>query len=136
MRDQKGLFETLRESVTANTDPDALERTIWDQFGQTCAVLVLDSVGFSRTTKKKGIVYFLSILARMRETGKEIFDRHGATGLRAEADNLFAEFPTADQALDAAFELHRHLKKNRMILMPLPKVLISPCKIKTVIILT
>ncbi len=109
-----GLFGTLLES--AHLDDDALEQKVWDEFGEICAVLILDSTGFSRTTQKKGIVYFLSIVARMREIGRRIFEAHGVIGLRAEADNLFAEFPTVAQALAAAFEMHRHLRENEMLL--------------------
>ncbi len=117
MSEPKGLFETLLELENADLDDTAPEQRIWDRFGQTCAVLVLDSTGFSRTTQQRGIVYFLSLVAKMREIGGRIFSGCGATGFRAEADNLFAEFPTADQALTAAFEMHCQLEESGLMLL-------------------
>jgi adenylate cyclase len=116
MSESRDLFETLSMSAKAGTDRDGMEKQIWDLFGETTAVLVLDSTGFSRTTQKKGIVYFLTIIARMRDIGRRIFDRHGATRVRAEADNLFAEFNTPTAALDAAFEVHRYFRENELLL--------------------
>ena len=79
-------------------------------------MLVLDSTGFSRTTRKKGIVYYLTIIARMRQIGRRIFAGHDVIGFRAEADNLFAEFSTVQQALFAAFDMHRYFKENELML--------------------
>ena len=106
------LFETLKSYAEKDLDSGMREKNIWDAFGRTCAVLVMDSTGFSRTTQKKGIVYFLSIIAKMRDVGRRIFNDHGAVGFRCEADNLYGEFPTAEQALSAAFSLHRYFKEN------------------------
>lgn len=116
MNDSKCLFESLLECATNNISDEALETKIWNEFGRTSAVLVLDSTGFSRTTQKKGIVYFLSIIAQMRKIGKDIFSGYDAVGFRAEADNLFAEFPTVEKALGAAFEMHQYFEDNPIML--------------------
>lgn len=116
MHEPKCLFESIRTAQSAGIDTDTLEKKIWDEFGRTCAVLILDSTGFSRTTRKKGIVHFLSIIAKMREIGRDIFAKHGADGFRAEADNLYGEFPTAEQAVGAAFDMHRHFDQNPVLL--------------------
>ena len=95
------LFQTLLDAKSSGIDKDTLEKQIWDAFGRTCAVLVMDSTGFSRTTRKKGIVHFLSIIAEMREIGRRIFTENGAFGFRAEADNLvgiYAALAKTDKA--------------------------------------
>jgi class 3 adenylate cyclase len=114
MNEHRCLFKTLLDSIALNIDGDTLEKKIWDEFGRTCAVLVLDSAGFSRTTKKKGIVFSLKVIAMMREVGRRVFNEHGALGFRAAADNLFAEFPTVEQALNAAFDMHRYFDEHRL----------------------
>jgi adenylate cyclase len=115
MNKHKCLFGTLAESIASDLDHDTLEKRIWDEFGKTCAVLILDSAFFSRTTKKKGIVFSLKVIAMMREVGRRVFAERGALGFRAAADNLFAEFETVEQALHAAFDMHRYFEEN-----PLP----------------
>ena len=42
------------------------EADVWDQFGVDIAPLVIDSVGFTRTTQTEGIVHFLTQLAKAR----------------------------------------------------------------------
>ena len=42
------------------------EADVWKQFGVDIAPLVIDSVGFTRTTQTEGIVHFLTQLARAR----------------------------------------------------------------------
>lgn len=125
MSEPKSLFETLFKASTSELDNDMLEKKIWDHYGQTRSVLVLDSTGFSRTTQKKGIVHFLTIVAKMRMIGGCILAEHNATGLRAEADNLYAEFVTPDAAVDAAFELHQYFKENKIYLYDEEPFLVS-----------
>ena len=92
------------------------EQDIWERFGETCAILVLDSTGFSRTTKRKGIVYFLSLIAQMRQIARTLCEAHGALSARFEADNLFAEFSTPAQALTVALALHEQIAAADLLL--------------------
>lgn len=114
MSDEVTLFHALTEAAETNRHPDEVEAEIWERFGETRAVLVLDSTGFSLTTKRRGVVYYLSLLARMRAVGLEVFSSHGALEMRAEADNLFAVFEKPDQALAAALEMHHRIALARL----------------------
>lgn len=104
------LFEDIRLGLESGGDPDDLEMDIWDKYGDTLAVMTVDSTGFSRTTKQKGVFHFLSIILEMRSVGEAVFKKHGAINWRMEADNLFAEFRTVDDALSAAFDMHEKIK--------------------------
>lgn len=66
---------------------------------RTRAVLVLDMCGFTRITRKLGIVPFLLMIRRMRRICEPCFAAHGGTLLRAEADNLFYFFDTPAAAV-------------------------------------
>jgi class 3 adenylate cyclase len=114
LRDE--LFDAIGRALDENLDRDELETRIWEDFGQTCAVLILDSVGFSAATQRKGIAFYLAVIVRMRRVCAELFERHGVIRWRAEADNVYAEFPTPDNAVAAAFELHEILRKKRIML--------------------
>ena len=48
------------------------EADVWDQFGVEVAPLVIDSVGFTRTTQAEGIVHFLTQLAHARSVIEQV----------------------------------------------------------------
>ena len=81
----------LDPAEDAAEEAEAVERGLWERFGAECAMLVLDSTGFTRTTRERGVVYFLSLFLRMREIVGPIFERNSCLAWRSRADNLFAE---------------------------------------------
>jgi len=92
------------------------EARLWERFGTECAVLVLDSTGFVRATRARGIVHFLDLFLRMRETVTPIFERHRCLAWRSSADNIFSEFASVDHALKAASAAHRAVEKAGLML--------------------
>jgi len=108
-KDNAELFETIRSSLKGNGPRKATEKGLWKRFGTRCAALVLDSSGFTRATRGGGILHFLECLVRLRDIVEEAFDRHGALTFRPEADNIYAEFETVDQAFQASVEANRDL---------------------------
>ena len=103
--------DLLLEYALAATDKQRqdIEVTLWDEFGATKAVLVMDMSGFSRLTQRYGIVHYLSMVRRMQLTAQPIIEQYGGEVVKFEADNCFAAFPDpysatrAGIALNAAF---------------------------------
>jgi class 3 adenylate cyclase len=85
---------------------DAIEQRIWETFGMTGAVLVLDMSGFTRTTQDKGIVYYLAMIERMQTIVRPIIEQYGGEVVKFEADNCFARFPAVAKAVDAAIGIN------------------------------
>ncbi|MBU2548565.1 MAG: hypothetical protein KKB20_09165 [Proteobacteria bacterium] len=110
------FFYFIRDEIREGRSPEELEDRLWKRFGETCAILIADSTGFSRATQQHGISFFLAIITRLRAMARESFERHGAIFWRAYADNLYAEFPAVDAAVDAALELHRRLDEAGILL--------------------
>jgi class 3 adenylate cyclase len=110
------LFREIEQSRRAGRDPADLEKRLWKRHGVTCAMLVLDSTGFTRTTREKGIVHFLSIFLHMRSVVGPVFEAHRCLSWRSAADNLFAEFASPDAALEAAFAAHHAVARERILL--------------------
>lgn len=106
------LFDFIGNAIENGRDIDSLEKDIYRKFGETCATMVLDSSGFTRTTKALGAAYFLSIICRLRRVCEEISDRFGAIQHRAYADNFYAEFADTDDAVAAAFAIHGYFIDN------------------------
>ena len=103
------LERLLGEMIAKPERWDETAREIESVFGQDKAVLVLDMSGFSRTTRRRGIVFFLLMIHQMRLLAAPPVAEHGGLVVKAEADNLFCLFDTADDAVSAAAEIVRRL---------------------------
>ena len=116
MTDNKELFEFIRDALAKKTGLESRERQLWDRFGDRCAVLVLDSTGFTRVAMDRGIVHFLACLVRLRDVVEPIFKRFGCLSYRADADNIYAAFETPDEALEAAIEANESVMAEKIML--------------------
>jgi adenylate cyclase len=99
-------FEGLlrQRGVGAEGNPE-VEQQIFDRYMDHCAVMVLDSSGFTRLTQSHGIIHFLSLVVSMRDLVEPLCDKHGAIAHWAEADNVYAIFKTAGDGLRCAMEI-------------------------------
>eukprot|EP00736_Rhodelphis_marinus_P008163 Rmarinus@m.26221 len=71
------------------------------EFEHRGVVLVSDMSGFTRLTKKYGILFFLSLISKMREICGPVYAKHGGTVVDTEADNFLVLFPNVSQAVKA-----------------------------------
>jgi len=90
----KPLGQLLSDYSTENDDGRrrTIESDIWETFGKTGAVMVLDMSGFSVVTRDHGIVYYMSLIYRMQQAVKPAIHKHNGTIVKFEADNCFASF--------------------------------------------
>ncbi|HEX3308885.1 MAG TPA: hypothetical protein VHS32_21760, partial [Streptosporangiaceae bacterium] len=66
--DQEAAAALARLLDARNEHPESLaeiDAEIWQRFGRTQAVLVLDMCGFSRLTMRYGITHFLAMIRRL-----------------------------------------------------------------------
>lgn len=84
---------------------EAIDAEIWERFGRTVAVWVLDMSGFSRLTLKHGITHYLAMIRRMQRLVVPIVARLGGGVVKREADNLFAIFDDAEAAVRCAVQV-------------------------------
>ncbi|MBI2756884.1 MAG: adenylate/guanylate cyclase domain-containing protein [Chloroflexi bacterium] len=90
----------------------AIER----QFTRHRAILVLDSSGFSRTTRAMGIVHFLALLERLERTVRPLVEASDGRILKTEADNVYAVFVESAHAVRAAVRIQEALRAaNEML---------------------
>ena len=108
------LFLAIEEADRRGEDPAAADARIWERFQKDCAVLVLDSTGFTRVSRQRGVVHFLRMYLRMAALVGATLERCQCLSWRSAADNLFAEFRTADDALGAAMACHLALQEARI----------------------
>lgn len=104
------LISYLLDNSEKGLDEDSIKKNVWDHFGVEVAALVIDSVGFTRTTQAKGIVYFLTQLAKSRKITMQIMDEHKPISYSFHADNCYAFFKDVDLAFNAAIKLQKMIK--------------------------
>jgi len=101
-------FQDLLLQYSQSEDADIrkdIETTLWENYGQEQTVFILDMSGFSRLTRKYGIIHYLSMVRRMQLTTEPIVKSFEGYMIKYEADNCFAVFPTPLQAVNAAIAM-------------------------------
>ena len=101
------LISYLLNNSERGLDENTLKTNAWDHFGVEVAALVIDSVGFTRTTQAKGIVYFLTQLAKSRKITNQVMDKYKPISYTFHADNCYAFFRDVNLAFNAAIELQK-----------------------------
>lgn len=86
-----------------------IDARIKKQFEKKVAVFVLDMSGFSRLTQRYGIIHYLAMIRRMRAVVGPVVKRNGGLVIKFEADNCFAVFQKADDAVNAAIEINHDM---------------------------
>jgi class 3 adenylate cyclase len=101
-------FQDLLLNFSQAEDPGIrakIEKSLWETFGEEQAVFVLDMSGFSRLTRKYGIIHYLSMVRRMQLTTGPIVQSFDGYMIKYDADNCFALFPTPLNAINAAIAM-------------------------------
>lgn len=86
-----------------------IKKEIWDRFGTSGATFISDMASFSSTSRSLGICHFLKMIHRTRQLISPIIETHGGILLKCEADNCYAFFKDASDAIRASFEVNSTL---------------------------
>jgi class 3 adenylate cyclase len=94
----------------------AIDGEIWETFGETHAVWVLDMCGFSRLTMRYGITHFLAMIHRLQGIVRPLVGRHRGRVVKTDADNVFAVFDGVLPAVSAARDVQDQLANANVFL--------------------
>ena len=101
------LWKLIEERGLPGADTDAIDRRIWDLFGQEWAVVFTDLVGFSRQVARFGIIHFLQIILEQKRLLLPIVERHDGILIKLEADSLLILFRQASAAVICTVAMQR-----------------------------
>ncbi|MGH7539222.1 MAG: adenylate/guanylate cyclase domain-containing protein [Gemmatimonadales bacterium] len=108
------LFRRLLERTRHNAA--TVDREISAALEVTGAVLVCDSSGFTATTRRRGILHFLSLLIQSYALSIPLVATHRGTLIKNEADNLIAVFDRPDDAVRCAVAMQdAHRRRNATV---------------------
>jgi adenylate cyclase len=108
--DRPGREELRRLLSERNQYPERagrIDEQIRAAFERRAAILVLDMCGFSRLSRKHGIIFYLAMIRQMEEAAAPAVVGNGGRVIKQSADNLYAVFDHPAQALEAALDIFR-----------------------------
>lgn len=105
-RAKERLHELLQ---LRNQNPERIpeiDELLWKKYGKQHTILISDQSGFTRLTRSRGIIHFLSLHYRILEMSLPIIASSGGVALKMEADNILAVFDEPAAAIAAAIKLN------------------------------
>ena len=105
-------FDSLIADFADESDPQKAEeirQRIWDKFGTEGAGFISDMASFSSTSRKVGVCHFLKMIHRTRQIVAPVIEANNGVLLKCDADNCYAFFSRADDAIRASFEVNAAL---------------------------
>jgi adenylate cyclase len=97
----------LSERLEVGADREAIDRRIWDLFGEEWCVMFTDLAGFSRNVAQFGIIHFLQTIRESERILVPVVESHDGILLKVEGDSFLVIFRNVQKALHAAIEMQR-----------------------------
>ncbi|MBL7175342.1 MAG: hypothetical protein ISS66_05910 [Desulfobacteraceae bacterium] len=101
--------ETYRD-LLACQKADMKEDDFISKYRTESAILCLDMTGLTRAAMERGGLYSLFRILDVQKVCGPIFQQFNARQIRAFADDFFVLFDEPEEALFAAFEVHRRIQ--------------------------
>ena len=107
MRNEARLWRLIEERTHPDADVVAIDRRIWDLFGERWAVAFTDLAGFSRKAAEFGIVHFLQVIWEQKRMLLPVVERHDGVLVKCEADSMLLLFRRPAAAVRCALDMQR-----------------------------
>ena len=106
-RNEARLWRLIEQRTHPDADTEAIDRRIWDLFGEQWAVAYTDLAGFSRNAAEFGIVHFLQVIYEQKQMLLPVVERHDGILVKCEADSMLLLFRWPAGAVRCALEMQR-----------------------------
>lgn len=104
---EERLAKLMEMRLQPGVDKDAIDKRIWDLFGEEWAVLFTDLAGFSRNVVEFGIVHFLQVIFESERIFVPCIDAHDGFLLKTEGDSMLVIFRNVAKAIGCAVDMQR-----------------------------
>jgi adenylate cyclase len=121
---EERLWALIEQRARTGADVAAIDRRIWDLFGEEWAVMFTDLSGFSRQVEAFGILHFLQIIFEQKSLLDPVVARHDGILIKQEADSLMIIFRRATSAMSCAIEMQHVLERENATRSPETQVLL------------
>lgn len=99
------LFQILERRLADPSSAEAIDGEVWERCGADRAIFVSDLSGFTRLTRKHGILHFLAVFRRATLLCTPILEQRRGRCVKSEADNHIYAFARVTDAVAAACEI-------------------------------
>jgi class 3 adenylate cyclase len=106
------LWALIEERTQHGADVAAIDRRIWDRFGEEWAIMFTDLAGFSRRAESFGIIHFLQVIYESKKLIFPIVSEAGGTLVKADGDSAMFLFRTPERAVTAAIAMQQACRKE------------------------
>ena len=106
-RSEARLWKLVEERTKQGADTKAIDRRIWDLFGETWAIMFTDLSGFSRQVAAFGIIHFLQVIYEQKQLLLPIVEAHDGILIKIEADSFMILFKSPGRALECGIAMQR-----------------------------
>jgi class 3 adenylate cyclase len=96
------LEKLIEERLKPGAVKDAIDRRIWDLFGEEWTVMYTDLSGFSRNTAEFGIIHFLQVIHESKKLLIPVIERYDGILLKTEGDSMLIIFRNPVRAIECA----------------------------------
>ena len=107
LKSEGRLERLIGERLLPGADQAAIDRRIWDLFGERWAVMYTDLSGFSRRVAEFGIIHFLQTIHESFQLHAPVIDRRSGFLLKVEGDSMMVIFRNVNEAVECAIEMQR-----------------------------
>ena len=107
LKSEGRLERLIAERLLPGADQAAVDRRIWDLFGERWAIMYTDLSGFSRRVAEFGIIHFLQTIHESFQLHAPVIDRRSGFLLKVEGDSMMVIFRNVDEAVGCAIEMQR-----------------------------
>ncbi|MBA3707751.1 MAG: adenylate/guanylate cyclase domain-containing protein [Planctomycetes bacterium] len=121
---QSRIQQLIEERVKPDADKAAIDKRIWDIFGERWAVMFTDLSGFSRRVSQFGIIHFLQTIYESLRILTPCIESHDGIMLKVEADSMMVIFRRPDLALECSIAMQQSLKQYNANIVPEEQILL------------
>jgi adenylate cyclase len=124
LKSEGRLERMIAERLVPGADQEAIDRRIWDLFGERWAIMYTDLSGFSRRVAEFGIIHFLQTIHESFQLHAPVIDRRSGFLLKVEGDSMMVIFRNVNEAVECAIEMQRVTIQYNRSRTPEDKVLL------------
>lgn len=103
------LEKLIQARLAPGADKEAIDRRIWDLFGEEWCVMFTDLSGFSRGVARFGIVHFLQTIHESQRLLLPVIEDFDGILLKVEGDSYLVIFRNVAKGLGAAVRMQQVL---------------------------
>ncbi|OGR03928.1 MAG: hypothetical protein A2284_16525 [Deltaproteobacteria bacterium RIFOXYA12_FULL_61_11] len=112
MQRYESLYDFVNLLLERNVDLPTMHRDLWDSFGQTCAVVVLDLENLREDTRELGLTSYLGQLVALRTTLMSICEHFSCKEMHTTESGFQGAFASVTKAFEAITAANTILRTN------------------------